>query len=97
MERFYPNFGLGHPANAQRIVDENPKLRSYYEKVSKEDHRYEDYEEFLLYKMDFAKYGMSGDACVIIRRTSPYKQKLKGILRHLGLEVPDDDKIYEWS
>lgn len=60
---FYRNSGDGHPTNAHYIIDKDPLLSKMYEKET----RYKDYEDFLIFRANFAKVGNCGQRCIIIR------------------------------
>ena len=69
---FYRNSGDGHPTNAHYIIDKDPLLSKMYEKET----RYKDYEDFLIFRANFAKVGNCGQRCIIIRASSMFKKML---------------------
>lgn len=87
---FYRNSGDGHPANAHYIVDENPSLARLYEKET----RYKDYEDFLIFRANFAKVGNCGKKCIIIKATSMFKRALEKCIEKYDLQ---DYEVSEWS
>ncbi len=86
---FYRNSGDGHPNNAHYIVDESPTLSKLYEK----EDLYKDYEDFLIFRANFAKVGNCGQKCIIIKATSMFKKTLKRCMEKYGLEGYE---ISEW-
>lgn len=88
-EKFYQNIGGGHPSNAHEIIDDNPKLKELFEK----EEIYINFEDFLIFKANFAKVGNCGKSCIIIKATSMFKKKLKSCMRKYELM---DYEILEW-
>jgi hypothetical protein len=86
---FYRNSGDGHPTNAHYIIDKDPLLSKMYEKET----RYKDYEDFLIFRANFAKVGNCGQKCIVIRAGSIFKKTLKYCIRRYDLE---DYEISEW-
>lgn len=87
---FYSNIGNGHGLNAKSIILDNPKLQAMYERESE----YKNFEDFLIFRANYAKVGMAGQRCVIIKSTSPFKNSMKIILRECN--IPEDYTVIEW-
>lgn len=86
---FHRNSGDGHPSNAHYIVDESSILAKLYEKET----RYKDYEDFLIFRANFAKVGNCGQKCIIIRAGSMFKKMLRSYIKQYGLE---EYEVIEW-